>query len=182
MALFVGRLNSRIHKQDLEEKFEKYGRLTRCDLKPQGYAFITYEDFRDAEDAMRELQGQEITGCRINIEWSKESGRYDRNTFFRCDSNSPKNIDDHHHSSHIGHHHHHRHHHSSSHTHRDRYSSRSISRGRTRNRERTRKRDRRQYSSSPSSLSSSSISSISRSRSRSIIYSKSGSRSRSRSR
>ena len=75
MALFVGRLNPRLHKQDLEGKFEKYGRLTRCDLKPQGYAFVTYEDPRDAEDAMRELQGSEMTGCRINIEWSKESGR-----------------------------------------------------------------------------------------------------------
>eukprot|EP00483_Globobulimina_turgida_P013273 UN13297 len=89
MALFVGRLNSRIHKQDLERKFEKYGRLTRCDLKPQGFAFITYEDIRDAEDAMTELQGSEISGCRINIEWSKESGRYHRNAFFREDDNSP---------------------------------------------------------------------------------------------
>merc|ERR1719229_321543 len=85
MSLFVGRLN-RVLKQDLEASFEKYGRLTRCDLKPQGYAFITYEDPRDADDAMRELQGTEITGCRINIEWSKESGRYHRNSFFESRS------------------------------------------------------------------------------------------------
>ena len=37
---------------------------------------------------MRELQGCEIAGCRINIEWSKESGRYHRNAFFRESSRS----------------------------------------------------------------------------------------------
>lgn len=32
---------------------------------------------------MRDMQGIEVNGCKINIEWSKESGRYHKNTFFR---------------------------------------------------------------------------------------------------
>jgi RNA recognition motif-containing protein len=56
--------------------FLKYGKLKRCDVKGN-YAFITFEDERDAEDALEECQGKEVNGSRINIEWAKGSGRYD---------------------------------------------------------------------------------------------------------
>jgi len=38
---------------------------------------LTFSDERDAEDAMHELQGTEIRGARINIEWAKGSGRFE---------------------------------------------------------------------------------------------------------
>jgi RNA recognition motif-containing protein len=47
-------------QQDL---FKKYGHLKRCELK-SNYAFVTYEDERDAEEAMRELQGYQLGGSR----------------------------------------------------------------------------------------------------------------------
>lgn len=47
-------------QQDL---FKKYGHLKRCELK-SSYAFVTYEDERDAEEAMRELQGYQLGGSR----------------------------------------------------------------------------------------------------------------------
>jgi RNA recognition motif-containing protein len=74
MSLFVGRLNDRVSKRDLEDAFGHYGRLVRCDVKST-FAFVTFEDERDAEDAVSELHGREIAGCRINVEWTKESGR-----------------------------------------------------------------------------------------------------------
>lgn len=41
------------------------------------YAFIVYDDDKSAEDAMAELNGLNMGGLRIGIEWSKRSGRYD---------------------------------------------------------------------------------------------------------
>eukprot|EP00761_Pharyngomonas_kirbyi_P008016 gb/GECH01008027.1/.p1 GENE.gb/GECH01008027.1/~~gb/GECH01008027.1/.p1 ORF type:complete len:160 (+),score=6.62 gb/GECH01008027.1/:1-480(+) len=75
MSLFVGRLTHNIRSEDLRDLFERYGPLTRCEVK-KTYGFVTYEYIRDAEDAMDELQSTEIKGARINIEWTKSSGRY----------------------------------------------------------------------------------------------------------
>jgi RNA recognition motif-containing protein len=53
--LFLGGLSKDTRRQDLEEVFNKYGKLTRCDIKyVNGYAgtaygFIAFEDDRDAE-------------------------------------------------------------------------------------------------------------------------------------
>lgn len=50
--LYIGNLNRDVSKKDIESVFEKYGRLLRCDLKDKGiqvYAFLEFEDSRDAE-------------------------------------------------------------------------------------------------------------------------------------
>ena len=53
--LFLGGLSKDVRKQDLEEVFAKYGRITRCDIKyvngnsGTAYGFISYEDDRDAQ-------------------------------------------------------------------------------------------------------------------------------------
>ncbi|GFQ89949.1 uncharacterized protein TNCT_687902 [Trichonephila clavata] len=63
--LFVGRLPIDIRERDVEQVFEKYGRLLRCDVKygmfgstrkkssgvgtGMAYAFVDYDDKRDAE-------------------------------------------------------------------------------------------------------------------------------------
>jgi len=76
--LFVGRLAKRTRTRDLEDAFEKYGRLLRCELKFGGdnaYAFIDFEDKRDAEDAMHGENGREICGARVVIEWAKGGRR-----------------------------------------------------------------------------------------------------------
>lgn len=53
--LFLGGLSKEVRRQDLEEVFAKYGRITRCDIKyvngnsGTAYGFISYEDDRDAQ-------------------------------------------------------------------------------------------------------------------------------------
>jgi len=73
--LFVGRLGKDVRTRDLEDIFNRYGRLTRCDIKvgggPLAYAFIDYEDKRDAEDAIKYENGREIRGRGIVVEWAK---------------------------------------------------------------------------------------------------------------
>ena len=36
---------------------------------------MTFDDERDAEDAMRDLNNTTLVGSRIHIEWAKSSGR-----------------------------------------------------------------------------------------------------------
>lgn len=43
------------------------------------YAFIQYKSESEAEQAKNRLQGKDLQGLRINVEWSKKSGRYDEN-------------------------------------------------------------------------------------------------------
>ncbi|XP_078669649.1 uncharacterized protein LOC144910415 isoform X12 [Branchiostoma floridae x Branchiostoma belcheri] len=76
--LFVGRLSKDCRVRDLEDIFEAYGRLLRCDIKygiSMAYAFIDYEDRRDAEDAIKYENGREIRGSSIVVEWARGPSR-----------------------------------------------------------------------------------------------------------
>lgn len=46
-----------------------------------GFAFIEFEDFRDAEDAVRDMDGRHVCGTRIKVEMAKNSSKWvdDRN-------------------------------------------------------------------------------------------------------
>jgi len=71
MSLFVGRLSSDTRSRDLEDLFYKFGKITRCDVKRGGFGFVEFEDKRDAEDAIKELDGATLLGRRIAVEWAK---------------------------------------------------------------------------------------------------------------
>ena len=60
--VYVGDLGSDANKQDLEDAFSYYGRLRNVWLarNPPGFAFVEFEDSRDAEDAVRALDGRYI--------------------------------------------------------------------------------------------------------------------------
>eukprot|EP01113_Clastostelium_recurvatum_P012448 TRINITY_DN1646_c0_g1_i1.p1 TRINITY_DN1646_c0_g1~~TRINITY_DN1646_c0_g1_i1.p1 ORF type:complete len:166 (-),score=23.18 TRINITY_DN1646_c0_g1_i1:729-1178(-) len=66
--VYVGRLSTRTRDTDLEAAFDKYGRC-RVDLK-SGFAFVEYDDERDAEDAIRALDNTDLDGSRIVVEQS----------------------------------------------------------------------------------------------------------------
>ncbi|KAF8940046.1 hypothetical protein BGZ58_007978 [Dissophora ornata] len=73
-TVYVGHLSPRTERRDVEELFEKYGRVLSVELKHGGFAFVEYEDPRDADDAVSKLNGYEIDGNRISVEWSRRSG------------------------------------------------------------------------------------------------------------
>lgn len=58
--IYVGDLGSTATKQDLEESFRHYGPLKSVWVArhPPGFAFIEYEDPRDADDAVRGMDGR----------------------------------------------------------------------------------------------------------------------------
>ncbi|KAJ3213828.1 hypothetical protein HK099_007173 [Clydaea vesicula] len=80
-TLFIAGISARTRARDLAYEFERYGRLVRCDIpaprnhysSSKPYAFVEYEDPRDAEDAYFEMQNRRIDGYNIIIQWAKNS-------------------------------------------------------------------------------------------------------------
>jgi len=67
--VFIGRLNPEARSRDLEKFFRSNGfsRLKDVNIK-LGYAFVEFEDKRDADDAVYELNRKEFFGSRITVE------------------------------------------------------------------------------------------------------------------
>lgn len=66
--VYVGGLTAETQKQELEDTFSKFGRLETVWVarQPPGFAFITFADQRDAEDACRAENGNP-KGWRVEI-------------------------------------------------------------------------------------------------------------------
>ncbi|XP_022863467.1 serine/arginine-rich splicing factor RS2Z33-like isoform X1 [Olea europaea var. sylvestris] len=68
--LYVGHLSSRTRSRDLEDVFSRYGRVRDVDMK-RDYAFVDFSDPRDADDARYALDGRDVDGSRIIVEFAK---------------------------------------------------------------------------------------------------------------
>ena len=62
--VYVGNLGNHADKYELEDCFGKYGHLKDVWVarNPPGFAFIVFEDSRDAEDAVKGLDGTRVCG------------------------------------------------------------------------------------------------------------------------
>ncbi|MQM01565.1 hypothetical protein Taro_034322 [Colocasia esculenta] len=73
-TLYVGNLPGDIREREVEDLFYKYGPIVDVDLKipprPPGYAFVEFEDARDAEDAIRGRDGYNFDGHRLRVEFA----------------------------------------------------------------------------------------------------------------
>ncbi|KAH9820150.1 hypothetical protein DFH28DRAFT_955551 [Melampsora americana] len=86
-TLFVAGFGQ-MRAKDLAYEFERYGRLVRCDIpaakssNAKTYAFVEFEDDRDAADAYYEMHGRRLDGDTLNVQWAKNapssSWRYER--------------------------------------------------------------------------------------------------------
>lgn len=76
--VYVGRLPYSARERDIERFFKGYGRVKEVLLK-NGYGFVEFDDSRDADDAVYELNGKELLGERIILEHARgPSARRDR--------------------------------------------------------------------------------------------------------
>jgi len=93
--VYIGDLGSGGSKPELEREFERYGPLKSVWVarnppgKPRvfvlfvvlvssirvGFAFIEFEDCRDAEDAVKDMDGRMVCGVRIRVEMAKNNMR-----------------------------------------------------------------------------------------------------------
>ncbi|KAI3520074.1 hypothetical protein L1887_09296 [Cichorium endivia] len=72
--LYVGHLASRTRSRDLEDIFSRYGRIRDVDMK-RDFAFVEFSDARDADDARYSLNGRDVDGSRIVVEFAKGAPR-----------------------------------------------------------------------------------------------------------
>ena len=67
------KIGNGLEDKDLEEAFEKFGRVIKIWVarQPSGFAFVEYEDKRDAEDAIEKMDNSELLGCTMRVEMSR---------------------------------------------------------------------------------------------------------------
>lgn len=67
--VYVGNLGNNGNKTELERAFGYYGPLRSVWVarNPPGFAFVEFEDPRDATDAVRELDGRYVPPCVIFV-------------------------------------------------------------------------------------------------------------------
>eukprot|EP01024_Parvocaulis_polyphysoides_P037906 TRINITY_DN33875_c0_g1_i1.p2 TRINITY_DN33875_c0_g1~~TRINITY_DN33875_c0_g1_i1.p2 ORF type:complete len:231 (-),score=32.05 TRINITY_DN33875_c0_g1_i1:107-754(-) len=71
--VFVGNLREGTTERDLENEFQKHGYIRKVWVarNPPGFAFVEFDDYRDAEDSIRKMNG-------VN-DWQVEFAREGRN-------------------------------------------------------------------------------------------------------
>uniref|UniRef100_A0A2L2Y357 Serine/arginine-rich splicing factor 4 n=1 Tax=Parasteatoda tepidariorum TaxID=114398 RepID=A0A2L2Y357_PARTP len=85
--IYIGRLSYEVRERDLERFFKGYGKIREILIK-NGFGFVEFDDYRDADDAVYELNGKELLGERVTIEHARGSPRgndmyRDRNRGYR---------------------------------------------------------------------------------------------------
>nr|XP_043631651.1 serine/arginine-rich splicing factor RSZ21-like [Erigeron canadensis] len=72
--VYVGNLDQRVTERDLEDEFRVYGVLKNVWVarRPPGYAFVEFDDRRDALDAIRALDGK--NGWRVELSHNSKEG------------------------------------------------------------------------------------------------------------
>ncbi|KAG2461059.1 SRSF4 factor, partial [Polypterus senegalus] len=68
--VYVGRLSYQARERDVERFFKGYGKILEVDLK-NGYGFVEFDDPRDADDAVYELNGKDLCGERVVVEHAR---------------------------------------------------------------------------------------------------------------
>lgn len=78
--LFVGGLNRKLRWKDLREEFSKFGevafarvKLDKETGKSRGFGFVEFVNPEDAAKAQQAMDGQEIMGRAVKVDFAKEN-------------------------------------------------------------------------------------------------------------
>ncbi|KAG2779328.1 hypothetical protein JG687_00007010 [Phytophthora cactorum] len=94
--IYVGNLPMDIRTREVEDIFYKYGRIRDIDVKfpsrPPAFAFVDFEDARDAEDAIRGRDGYDYDGARLRVEPANGGRRESARDSARGSARYPRNV------------------------------------------------------------------------------------------
>ncbi len=72
--IFVGNLNYQTTQEELMQAFSQFGAVERVSIitdrdtgQPRGFAFVEMTDRREAENAIAQLNGQQLNGRAMNV-------------------------------------------------------------------------------------------------------------------
>lgn len=66
--LFVGQLSKKLRTSDIEEAFSKFGKVKDVEMK-SNHAFVEFENSRDAEEAIEEMNGKTLLDSKISVQF-----------------------------------------------------------------------------------------------------------------
>ncbi|XP_078606635.1 uncharacterized protein LOC144879253 isoform X10 [Branchiostoma floridae x Branchiostoma japonicum] len=73
--VFIGNLpTDRMTRQELEDQFSKYGRVTACSLH-KGFGFVQFAEEQDARESVKGEAGKVIKGFKVDIKMAAEGRR-----------------------------------------------------------------------------------------------------------
>ncbi|HBM86280.1 MAG TPA: RNA-binding protein [Opitutae bacterium] len=79
VRLYIGNLSFDATAEDLREIFSNTGTVEEAIIvtrpgggRPRGFGFVTMEDQAGADEAIRQLDGQEFAGRALNVNVAKE--------------------------------------------------------------------------------------------------------------
>lgn len=82
MKLFIGNISWKSTEEDLRKQFGRFGTIADLKLiedketgKSRGFGFISYEDRREGEIAIREMDGAELNGRQLRVSEAQERAR-----------------------------------------------------------------------------------------------------------
>lgn len=70
VKIFIGNLACNATPEELRELFEKYGKVSECDIV-RNYGFVHMNNMSQAEEAIRNLHQHPLHGWPMNVEMSK---------------------------------------------------------------------------------------------------------------
>ena len=77
-SLFVRGIDYSTKSEELRELFNRYGPVSDVYVpmdyytrEPRGFAYVQFEDLRDAEDALHHLDGHRLNGKRMEIQYAQ---------------------------------------------------------------------------------------------------------------
>ncbi|CAK8675775.1 serine/arginine-rich splicing factor 1B-like [Clavelina lepadiformis] len=77
--VYVGNLPPDVREKDVEDLFWKYGKILNVNLKNRRgppFAFVEFDDHRDADDAVRGRSGYNFDGYRLRVERPRGNSSY----------------------------------------------------------------------------------------------------------
>ncbi|KAG0012106.1 hypothetical protein BGZ80_000198 [Entomortierella chlamydospora] len=75
-TLYVGNIPYSFREPEVEDMFKKFGTIVKITVvldqftgRNKGFAFVEYEDRKDAEEAMEKYNGFDVEGRRLKLDW-----------------------------------------------------------------------------------------------------------------